>query len=99
MPIQADKGVMHLGKVEEPKEQQHVVTRADLDRETEKWAQLNLVLTSSLIAQPLIAGKSPEEAVEIFARVHHLVSEWYKATPTKDRLMGLIDSFLPDKAY
>ena len=88
-----------MGKKEEIQEQHQIVTRADLDRESERWAQLNLILAASQITQPLIAGKSPEEAVEVFGRVHKALSEWYKATPTKNQLISLIDSFLPENAY
>jgi len=76
-----------------------IAVRGDLAEEREMWFQYALIIAASQLSQPLIAGKTPEEAVDIYARVHQQLESWYKAAPAKAQLLQLVDSFLPETPY
>lgn len=67
-----------------------------LEQQEKMATQSYLLSVASELAQPLVSGKQPAEAVETFAVVHQLVQEWYRGAPIKAEILKVLDAFLPD---
>ena len=46
----------------------------------------------------LTTGKSPKEVVTTYTEAYDLLDEWYRGTPFKEELKGLLDTLYPDPA-
>ncbi|MDY6835933.1 MAG: hypothetical protein SVY53_14160 [Chloroflexota bacterium] len=85
-------------KYEDKNEQQVCVTGRDLQAHGKSMIHASLILATSNMVQPLVAGKSPKEAVDTFAQMYSHMQDWYKATPMKKEIESLLDVVLESKA-
>jgi len=88
-----------MGRKYENKDEQHgEITGRDLQAHGKSMIHASLILATSNMVQPLVAGKSPKEAVDTFAQMYSHMQDWYKATPMKKEIESLLDVVLQSEA-
>lgn len=82
---------------ERPKE--IIITRADLEEDRKVRLQSSLILATSNMAAPLVQGKTPEEAMQIYSKMYDQMQDWFRGTPLKEQIAGMLDTMLPDRNF
>ena len=85
-----------MGKKQEKQSQSEetAITGSDLEQHGKMMVQASLILATSQVAQPLVHGKNPKEAVDTFAEVYESMQDWYKGKPMKKQIQDMLDVLL-----
>lgn len=85
-----------MGRKQEKQSQSEetAITGSDLERHGKMMVQASLILATSQVAQPLVHGKNPKDAVDTFAEVYESMQDWYKGIPKKKQIKDLLDVLL-----
>ena len=70
-----------------------------LQQQQEAMLQANLLLVSAQLTCTMMGNRNQEDAVELFAHTHSMLQDWYRATPVKEEVRGIIENIIPPKPW
>jgi len=67
---------------------------------SEMFYQANLIrATAQVTSQAMASGKTPDEAVAMYAQTYESMQDWFSGKPIKDQMKTMLESMMPDSYY